>query len=99
MHSVVAHKAAIGRKEQICVRTRQTRQRVKGDTINGREDQGGEMGLGEELDPIGVVVMRHVLQNYSSTIQSLSFIQPALTKNYHCRNVRTIKEINGQTLD
>jgi hypothetical protein len=38
MHSVMAHEAAIGRKEQIRVGTGQARQCVEGYTVNGHED-------------------------------------------------------------
>jgi hypothetical protein len=41
------------------------------------------------------MVIRHVLQNYSSAIHSPPFIQPALTKNYRYQNVRTIEETDG----
>jgi hypothetical protein len=95
VYSVVAHETATGSKEQVRVGTSQMRQRVKSHTIDGHKDRGREMRLGEELYPVSVMVIRHVLQNYSSTIQSPPFIQPALTKNYHYLNVRTIKETDG----
>jgi hypothetical protein len=83
MYSLVAHETAIGSKEQVRIGTSQTGQRVKSHTIDGRKDRGRETRLGEELYPVGVMVIRHVLQNYSSTTHSPPFIQPALTKNYH----------------
>jgi hypothetical protein len=95
MYSVVAHETAIGSKEQVCVGTRQMGQHVKSHTIDGREDRGRETRLGEELYPVGVMVIRHVLRNYSSTTHSPPFIQPALTKNYRYWNVRTIEETDG----
>jgi hypothetical protein len=55
---------------------------TKSHTIDGREDRGREARLGEELYPVGVMVIRHVRRNYSSTTHSPPFIQPALTKNY-----------------
>jgi hypothetical protein len=85
----------IGSKEQVRVRTGQMGQHVKSHTIDGREDGGRETRLGEELYPVGVMVIRHVLRNYPSTIHSPPFIQPALTKNYRYQNVRTIEEMDG----
>jgi hypothetical protein len=67
MYSVVAHETAIGSKEQVRVGTCQMGQHVKSHTVDGHKDRGREMRLGEELYPMGVMVIRHVLQNYSST--------------------------------
>jgi hypothetical protein len=57
MHSVMAHEAAIGRKEEICVGTGQARQHIEGYTVNGHEDQSGETRLWEELYPMSIVVI------------------------------------------
>jgi hypothetical protein len=61
VHSVVTHKATIGSEEQVRVGTGQAGQHVKSHTIDGREDGGRETRLGEELYPVGVMVIRHVL--------------------------------------
>jgi hypothetical protein len=58
---MVAHETTIGGKEQVRVGTGQMGQHVKSYTINSCEDGGREMRLGEELYPVGVMVIRHVL--------------------------------------
>jgi hypothetical protein len=58
---MMAREATVGSKEQVRVGTGQTRQHVKSYTIDSREDGGREARLGEELDPVDVMVIGHVL--------------------------------------
>jgi hypothetical protein len=64
MHSLKADEAMIRCKEKVSIGTSQTRERIKDDTIYGYENRGRKARLGEELDPIDIVVIRHVLLNY-----------------------------------
>jgi CobQ-like glutamine amidotransferase family enzyme len=64
MHSLKADEAMIRCEEEVSIGTRQTRERIKGDTIYGYKNRGRETRLGEEFDPVGVVVIGHVSLNY-----------------------------------
>jgi hypothetical protein len=70
MQSVMAHEAAIGRKEQIRVRTSQLGQCIERYTIHGRKDQDRETRLGKELDPVRIMIIRHEGLFYSSLYPS-----------------------------
>jgi hypothetical protein len=54
-----AYEATISRKEEIGVRTTQTRKGVKSGTIHNDKDGGGETRLREEFDPMNIVVIGH----------------------------------------
>jgi hypothetical protein len=41
-----------------------TREHIEGDTIYSYEDRRGKARLGEELDPVDVMVIGHVALNY-----------------------------------
>jgi hypothetical protein len=45
VQGVMTYEAAVGREEQISIRTSQLAQSIKHYTIYGREDQSREMGL------------------------------------------------------
>jgi hypothetical protein len=62
----MAHKAAIGRKEQIYVKTSQLGQRIEHYTIHGCKNQDREMRLGKELDPVRIMIIRYEGLFYSS---------------------------------
>jgi hypothetical protein len=64
MHSLEADEATIHCEEEVGIGTRQTRERIKSGTIYGYKNRGREMRLGEEFDPVDVVVIGHVLLNY-----------------------------------
>jgi hypothetical protein len=64
MHNLKADEAMIRCEEEVGIRTRQTREHIKGGTIYGYENKGREMRLGEEFDPVDVVVIRHDSLNY-----------------------------------
>jgi hypothetical protein len=64
---VVADETTICREEQIGVRARQTRQRVKGDTIHGHKDRSREARARIEFNPMDIVVTGHHLLLYSSS--------------------------------
>jgi CobQ-like glutamine amidotransferase family enzyme len=64
MHSLEADEATIRCEEEVGIRTHQTRECIKSGTIYGYENRGRETRLGEEFDPVDVVVIGHVLLNY-----------------------------------
>jgi hypothetical protein len=64
MHSLEADETTIRCEEEIGIGTRQMREHIKGGTIYGYESRGREMRLGEEFDPVDVVVIGHVSLNY-----------------------------------
>jgi hypothetical protein len=82
MKSMMTDEALTCGEEQVGVMIRQTGKGVKGDVVNCHKDGGREAGMSIKHDPMSIVVIRHHLQNYSSTIRSSSFIRPAQTKNY-----------------
>jgi hypothetical protein len=63
MHSLKADEATIHCEEEVSIGTRQTRERIKGGTVYSNENRGREMRLGEEFDPVDVVVIGHVSLN------------------------------------
>jgi hypothetical protein len=64
MHSLKADKATVCCEEEVGIRTRQTRERIKGDTIHYYENRGRKPRLGEERDLVDVMVIGHVALNY-----------------------------------
>jgi hypothetical protein len=64
MHSLETYEATVHCEEQVSIGTRQTRERIEGGTIYGYKNRGGEPRLGEEFDPVDVVVIGHVSLNY-----------------------------------
>jgi hypothetical protein len=51
-------------EEEVSIGTRQTREHIKGGTIYCYENRGRKTRLGEEFDPVDVVVIGHVSINY-----------------------------------
>jgi hypothetical protein len=90
MEGVVADEKTIRCEEQIGVRARQTRQRVKGDTIHGRKDRSREVRVRIEFNPMDVVVIGHRLLLYSSSSLPPLFIRLAHSKMSHYGNLKTI---------
>jgi hypothetical protein len=64
MHSLKANEATIHCKEEVGIGTRQMGECIKGRTIYCYENRGRETRLGEEFDPVDVVVIGHVSLNY-----------------------------------
>jgi hypothetical protein len=64
MHGLETYKAMIGGKTEVGVGTSQTRYSIKHHTIHSNEDRRGEMRLGVEFDPMGVMIVRHIELNY-----------------------------------
>jgi hypothetical protein len=64
VHSLKADEATVHCEKEVGVGTHQTREHVEGYTIYCYENRGGETRLGEELNPVDVVVIGHVALNY-----------------------------------
>jgi hypothetical protein len=60
MQSLETYEATIYCKEEVGVRTSQTRECVEGGIVYGDEDRRGETRLWEEFDPMYIVVIRHI---------------------------------------
>jgi hypothetical protein len=63
---VETNETTVGREEEIGIRTSQARKGIERNTINGHEDGGGKARLGEELNPVDIVVIGHDPLNYSA---------------------------------
>jgi hypothetical protein len=83
VHSLKADEAMVRCEEEVGIGTRQTRERIKGSTIHGYENRGREMRLGEEFDPVDVVVIGHGSLNY-----------PTPTNNSHLYIWGTVTEVS-----
>jgi CobQ-like glutamine amidotransferase family enzyme len=83
MHSLKADEATVRCEEEVGIRTRQTRERIKGSTIYGYENRGRETRLGKELDPVDVVVIGHGSLNY-----------PLPSNNSHLYTWGTVTEVS-----
>jgi hypothetical protein len=59
MYRVATDEAMIGGKEEIGVGTRQTGKSVKCGTVYSHKDRRGKARLGEEFNPVHIVVFRH----------------------------------------
>jgi hypothetical protein len=64
MHILEAYETTIGSKTKVSVGARQARQGIEGDTVHADEDGRRETGLGIELHPVRIVVVRHIKLNY-----------------------------------
>jgi hypothetical protein len=60
MQSLETYKATVRCEEEVGIGTHQTRECITRGTIYGYENRGKEMRLGEEFDPVDVVVIGHV---------------------------------------
>jgi hypothetical protein len=60
VQSMKTYEATIRGKEEVSIRTSQTRECVEGRAIYGDEDRRGETRLREEFDPMYIVVIGHV---------------------------------------
>jgi hypothetical protein len=69
---VETNETTVSREEEIGIRTSQARQGIECNTINGHEDGGGKARLGEEFNPVDIVVIRHDPLNYSSSPHSFT---------------------------
>jgi hypothetical protein len=66
MHGLKTDEAAVRGEEQVSIGTSQTRKCVESDTIDGYENRRGKARLREELDPVDVMIIRHMALNYSN---------------------------------
>jgi hypothetical protein len=80
MSGIVTDEAMTCNKEQIRVVLRQSGKGVKGDTINGHEDQSRETRLVIELNPVGVVIVKHDSLNYFHAPQRLLYTTGSVTE-------------------
>jgi hypothetical protein len=60
MQSTETYEATISCKEEVGIRTGQTREGVERGAVHGDEDRRGETRLQEEFNPMYIVVIRHV---------------------------------------
>jgi hypothetical protein len=56
MDSMKASKTMIGRKQEISIRTRQSRMCVKSNAVHRYKDGFGKVGMMKELDKMGIVI-------------------------------------------
>jgi hypothetical protein len=71
MHGLEADETTIGGEAKVGVGTSQARQSIKCYAIHSNEDRSRELGLWIELDPVGVVIIRHIKLNYPSLSKPL----------------------------
>jgi hypothetical protein len=79
MSGIVTDVAMTRNKEQIRVVLGQSGKGVKGDTINSHNDWSRETRLFIELNPVGVVIVRHDSLNYFHTLQLLLYTTGSVT--------------------
>jgi hypothetical protein len=77
------------------------RKSIEGETVNRHEDGSGETRLTIEFNPVGVVIVRHGILNYSHAPCS-SFIPLAQSQKDHYVGIRTMgqgREKNKHGID
>jgi hypothetical protein len=78
-----ADEATVHCEEEVGIGTRQTRERIEGGTIYGYKNRGRETRLGEELDPVDVMVIGHGSLNY-----------PIPSNDSHLYTCGTVREVS-----
>jgi hypothetical protein len=69
---VETNETAVSRKEEVGIRTSQARKGIERCTIDSHEDGGGITRLGEEFNPVDIVVIGHDPLNYTSSPHSFA---------------------------
>jgi hypothetical protein len=69
---VETNETTVSREEEVGIRTGQARKGIERSTIDSHEDGGGKARLGEEFNPVDIVVIGHDPLNYPPSPHSFA---------------------------